>query len=157
MYVDKLSKAQLEEYLRVVVLGKDFDDKEISGISCDLIDEEDSLNPMYNLSYLMGERYDDENETKPYEQEVLDFDTNADHLHFMISKFGINYALAVKSYAKTPEGKEIFGKSDLKQCDRILEKTMCEEKLVVGLENFVRDSVEADGVSCGSEMEMERQ
>lgn len=156
MYVDKLSKAQREEYLRVVVLGKDFDDKEISGITCDLIDEEDTLNPMYNLSYLMGERYD-ETEPKPYEQEVLDFDTNADHLRFMIGKFGINYVLAVKSYAKTPEGKEIFGKSDLKLCDRILEKNMCEEKLVVGLENFARDSVEAEGVSCESEMEMERQ
>ena len=56
MFFDKLSNAQKEEYLRSVVLGEEYENFEIFGISCDAIDEEDVINQMYNLSYLLEDK-----------------------------------------------------------------------------------------------------
>ncbi len=156
MFVDKLSKVQQEEYLRTVVLGQDFDDREISGISCDCIDEANSLNKMYNMSYVLEEKYDDSIPAQ-CEQEILEYDTNLEHLRFMISKFGIDYLSSLKSYAKTPEAKGVFSGALLKKCDQFLVQTMCRERKVVGLDNFSCEVVEADGVSQASCTEMERQ
>ncbi len=155
MFVDKLSKTQLEEYLRTVVLGQEFDDKEISGISCDCIDEEESKNKMFNLSYVMEEKYNDSIPSQ-CEQEILEYDTNPDHLRFMIGKFGIDFLSSLKSYSKLPEAKGTFSGALLKQCERFLEQTMCERN-VVGLDRYCGDDTVGSSVSAVSDFEMERQ
>lgn len=156
MYVDKLSQAQQEEYLREVVLGSDFDDKEISGISCDMISDENAKNQMFNLAFSVEDRYNDAT-PKQYDQEVLDFSTDLGHLHFMISKFGIDYLSALRAYSKTLEAKGVYNGLIFSKCQRFLEQTMCEDRQVVGLDTFLGKGAENLKKSSVDKTEMERQ
>ena len=157
MYFNRLNKAQKEEYLRIVVLGEGFENYDIYGISCDSLDDFGTAsNPLYSLSYVLEDKIEDKGPTT-CEQEVYDYQRDVEHLRFMISKFGIDYLNSLKTYAKTPEGKKEFELSDIKQCERFLEKTMIEDRKVVGLDRYFEDcEIPADGNASEYDLEMER-